>query len=189
MSSQNQTIYPGATGMSLLPNPPSRGSSLVQHDHQQEQQRQLLRMQMQPQHHNGVSTNLANLNVNPLDPNAQPPGQVQPQPQAPTIDPTASGLGTFNSVSNNGAEFWDFATSSNYVWPSGFTPEDQQPFSFTPNLEPPEPTIGQFMSSPNTDMRLLNVLESGAAFIEGNPAEDKDLELFYYRFVGPGPPR
>lgn len=47
-----------------------------------------------------------------------------------------------------------------------------------------EPTIGQFMNtSPNTDMRLINALESGAAYIEGNPAEDEDIELFYYRFV------
>ena len=46
-----------------------------------------------------------------------------------------------------------------------------------------EPTIGHFMNtSPNTDMRLLNALESGAAYIEGNP-EDEDIELFYYRFV------
>jgi hypothetical protein len=48
-----------------------------------------------------------------------------------------------------------------------------------------EPTIGHFMTntSPNTDMRLINALESGAAYIEGNPAEDEDIELFYYRFV------
>ena len=38
-------------------------------------------------------------------------------------------------------------------------------------------------TSPGTDMRLLNALESGAAYIEGNPAEDDDIELFYYRFV------
>jgi len=50
-----------------------------------------------------------------------------------------------------------------------------------------EPTIGHFMNntSPNTDMRLLNALESGAAYIEGNPAEDEDIELFYYRMVSP----
>ncbi len=45
--------------------------------------------------------------------------------------------------------------------------------------------MAHFMSnhSPATDMRLINALENQAAFIEGNPGEDKDLELFYYRFV------
>jgi hypothetical protein len=43
--------------------------------------------------------------------------------------------------------------------------------------------MAQFMTSPATDMRLINALENQAAYIEGNPAEDKDLELFYYRFV------
>lgn len=41
-------------------------------------------------------------------------------------------------------------------------------------------------TSPGTDMRLLNALENQAAYIEGNPAEDKDLELYYYRFVSFG---
>lgn len=102
-------------------------------------------------------------------------------------------------------DLWNFASSSNYVWPSGFTPEGQ-PSGSNPavginqnqlmsqqqlinNFQLPgmnEPTIGQFMNtSPGTDMRLINALESGAAYIEGNPAEDDDLELFYYRFVSP----
>lgn len=96
-------------------------------------------------------------------------------------------------------DLWNFASSSNYVWPSGFhTPEGQgssstsnlnpqlinQPLSTNQILQSMEPTIGQFMNtSPGTDMRLLNALESGAAYIEGNPAEDDDIELFYYRFV------
>lgn len=119
------------------------------------------------------------------------------------------------------------AGTSNFVWPSGFTPENQ-PFSLSmPDLS--EPIMAQFMgnfintpgngstdqlggngagtlsgmggggggtngqmglpgsfgfnTSPGTDMRLLNALENQAAYIEGNPAEDKDLELYYYRFV------
>lgn len=100
-------------------------------------------------------------------------------------------------MSNN--DLWNFASSSNYVWPTGFTPEGQasgsgniahQPMnqqSLAQNFQLPgmnEPTIGQFMNtSPGTDMRLINALESGAAYIEGNPAEDDDIELFYYRFV------
>lgn len=109
-----------------------------------------------------------------------------------------------NNMMNN--ELWNFAsgTTSNYVWPSGFTPEGQGQgqgsSTMNPNQEQlqfpqqqqqhrqmnpfQEPTIGQFMNtSPNTDMRLINALESGAAYIEGNPAEDEDIELFYYRFV------
>ena len=70
---------------------------------------------------------------------------------------------------------------SNFVWPSGFTPDDQT-FSF-PMAEIGDPTMAQFMTSPATDMQLINALENQAAYIEGNPAEDKDLELFYYRIV------
>jgi len=110
-------------------------------------------------------------------------------------------------------DLWNFASTpstSNYVWPSGFTPEGQPSVSSTMSLQGQgqgqgntmnplqlphqqqqqqlrfqEPTIGHFMNntSPNTDMRLLNALESGAAYIEGNPAEDEDIELFYYRMV------
>lgn len=128
-------------------------------------------------------------------------------------------------------------SASNFMWPSGFTPENQ-PFSLS-MPDSTEPTMAQFMqgfgpfgtdpavtlggeggeasgsgsnsayfpgrqdsnlsaalgtfgdgfgfgfnTSPGTDMRLLNALENQAAFIEGNPDEDKDLELYYYRFVG-----
>ncbi|WWD20738.1 hypothetical protein CI109_105214 [Kwoniella shandongensis] len=38
--------------------------------------------------------------------------------------------------------------------------------------------------SPSTDLRLVNALESQTAFLSGNPEEDKDLELYYYRFSG-----
>jgi hypothetical protein len=116
-------------------------------------------------------------------------------------------------MSANSNDLWDFASSSNYVWPSGFTPEGQcqgsntsinqsqnqnlhlgmgqqgqgQGQGLSNHFQMPsvgEPTIGHFMNtSPGTDMRLINALESGAAYIEGNPAEDEDIELFYYRFV------
>lgn len=102
-----------------------------------------------------------------------------------------------NMMSN---DLWNFSSTpstSNYVWPTGFTPEGQPSVSSSmsmPTMNPiqvqqpqarfQEPTIGHFMNtSPNTDMRLLNALESGAAYIEGNPNEDEDIELFYYRFV------
>ncbi|WWC92345.1 uncharacterized protein L201_007300 [Kwoniella dendrophila CBS 6074] len=38
--------------------------------------------------------------------------------------------------------------------------------------------------SPSADLRLANALEDQMAFISGNPEEDKDLELYYYRFSG-----
>ncbi|WVF68209.1 hypothetical protein IAT40_002974 [Kwoniella sp. CBS 6097] len=38
--------------------------------------------------------------------------------------------------------------------------------------------------SPSNDMRLVNALEGQMAFINGNPEEDKDLELYYYRLSG-----
>ncbi|WWD07292.1 hypothetical protein V865_005389 [Kwoniella europaea PYCC6329] len=38
--------------------------------------------------------------------------------------------------------------------------------------------------SPSADLRLANALEDQMAFINGNPGEDKDLELFYYRCSG-----
>ncbi|ORY26020.1 fungal-specific transcription factor domain-domain-containing protein [Naematelia encephala] len=38
--------------------------------------------------------------------------------------------------------------------------------------------------SPSTDLRLADVLNNHTAFINGNPEEDKDLELYYYRFSG-----
>ncbi|WRT70729.1 uncharacterized protein IL334_007727 [Kwoniella shivajii] len=38
--------------------------------------------------------------------------------------------------------------------------------------------------SPSADMRLATALEDQMAFINGNPEEDKDLELYYYRFSG-----
>lgn len=122
--------------------------------------------------------------------------------------------------------------ASNFMWPTGFTPENQ-PFSLT-MPDQTEPTMAQFMqgfgpfgtdpavnngsqggegsgshsaylpsrpdpdlaaafatvgsgfgfnTSPGTDMRLFSALENQAAYIEGNPAEDRDLELYYYRFV------
>lgn len=72
-------------------------------------------------------------------------------------------------------------STSNFVWPSGFTSEGQT-FTF-PMAEHGQPTMAKFMTSPATDMRLIKALENQAAYIEGNPPEDKDLELFYYRFV------
>ncbi|OCF33674.1 pathway-specific nitrogen regulator [Kwoniella heveanensis BCC8398] len=38
--------------------------------------------------------------------------------------------------------------------------------------------------SPSADLRLVNALEGQMAFINGNPEEDKDLELYYYRLSG-----
>ena len=80
----------------------------------------------------------------------------------------------------NSTDVWNFGQQSNFVWPSGFTPPGQ-PSTFLPDFT--EATMAQFVSPSGTDMRLLNALESGAAYIEGDPSEDKDLELYYYRFV------
>lgn len=114
---------------------------------------------------------------------------------------------SLTGMSADSNDLWNFASSSNYVWPTGFTPENQASNTGTnqshntqhvssqqsqsqsnhfqmPSMGIGEPTIGHFMNtSPGTDMRLLNALEGGAAYIEGNPAEDEDIELFYYRFV------
>ncbi|WVR08633.1 hypothetical protein IAU60_005689 [Kwoniella sp. DSM 27419] len=38
--------------------------------------------------------------------------------------------------------------------------------------------------SPSADLRLASALEGQMAVINGNPEEDKDLELYYYRFSG-----
>ncbi|WVQ95649.1 hypothetical protein IAU59_002747 [Kwoniella sp. CBS 9459] len=38
--------------------------------------------------------------------------------------------------------------------------------------------------SPSADMQLVNALEGQMAFINGNPEEDRDLELYYYRLSG-----
>lgn len=151
----------------------------------------------------------------PIDDRASPDPEVTFR-RSPARDATEDCLLTYQAYSadisqiNNpfdishmsSNDLWNFASSSNYVWPSGFTPEGQasgsgsgsninhQPMSqqsLINNFQLPgmnEPTIGQFMNtSPGTDMRLINALESGAAYIEGNPAEDDDIELFYYRFV------
>jgi hypothetical protein len=83
----------------------------------------------------------------------------------------SDGPGTSGNINTN--------TTANYVWPSGFTPENN---SGVPS-DPLEPTMRQFMTSPATDMRLISALENQAAYIQGNPGEDEDLELFYYRFV------
>ena len=121
-----------------------------------------------------------------------------------TFDQSSSNDNPFDIANMMSNDLWNFSSTpstSNYVWPSGFTPEGQPSVSSNmsmPNTMNPaqvqqqqphqqqrfqEPTIGHFMNtSPNTDMRLLNALESGAAYIEGNP-EDEDIELFYYRFV------
>ncbi|EIW70119.1 hypothetical protein TREMEDRAFT_29634 [Tremella mesenterica DSM 1558] len=45
-----------------------------------------------------------------------------------------------------------------------------------------EQNASLYLSPGAADMRLMNALESGAAYIEGDPTEDRDLELFYYRF-------
>jgi hypothetical protein len=120
------------------------------------------------------------------------------------FDPSTDNPFDISNMMTN--DLWNFAStstaSSNYVWPTGFTPEGQPSSGSTMSIQGQgntmnpiqlpqqqqqryqEPTIGHFMNtSPNTDMRLLNALESGAAYIEGNPAEDEDIELFYYRFV------
>ena len=120
-----------------------------------------------------------------------------------TFDQSTGNDNPFDIANMMSNDLWNFSSTpstSNYVWPSGFTPEGQPSVSGSnmsmPNTMNPaqvqqqpqqqrfqEPTIGHFMNtSPNTDMRLLNALESGAAYIEGNP-EDEDIELFYYRFV------
>jgi hypothetical protein len=119
-----------------------------------------------------------------------------------TFDQSTSNDNPFDISNMMSNDLWNFSSTpstSNYVWPSGFTPEGQPSVPSSnmsmPTMNPAqvqqpqqqqrfqEPTIGHFMNtSPNTDMRLLNALESGAAYIEGNP-EDEDIELFYYRFV------
>ncbi len=75
----------------------------------------------------------------------------------------------------DGADFWSMPSTSSYVWPSGFTPE-----GLTFPVAEPEPP--QFLQPP-ADMRLMNALESQTAYIEGDPQDGKDLELYYYRFV------
>lgn len=95
---------------------------------------------------------------------------------------SSTGPGTAGNNGNGGTNNNDSNTSftGNYVWPSGFTPDNNPVMP----SDPLEPTMKQFMTSPATDMRLISALENQAAYIQGNPGEDEDLELFYYRFVG-----
>ena len=73
--------------------------------------------------------------------------------------------------------------TSNFVWPSGFTPEGLPTMPLFPASDGSDgrniPQLGGGMP----DLRLLNALEKQTAFIEGDPG-DQDLELFYYRIVG-----
>lgn len=76
--------------------------------------------------------------------------------------------------------------SSNYVWPIGFTPDSANIPGFSTDSNASESiNIAQLIGnhSPATDMRLINALENQAAYIQGNPGQDDDIELFYYRFV------
>jgi hypothetical protein len=73
-------------------------------------------------------------------------------------------------------------STSNFVWPSGFTPPDP---AFLPLLsENPFEMASNFGMPEMTDTRLISALQSQTAFIEGDPG-GQDLELFYYRLVGP----
>lgn len=71
--------------------------------------------------------------------------------------------------------------TSNFVWPSGFTPED--PPSLLPTIPDNPFEIPSGFEIPGmTDTRLINALQSQTAFIEGDPG-GSDLELYYYRLV------
>ncbi|RSH86917.1 hypothetical protein EHS25_003404 [Saitozyma podzolica] len=159
-----------------------------QQQHHQQQQSQQQQQQQQSQHQSQqqpqYTTNLSNTTYDPTDfwslSNLSNLGQTN---AGGTI---STGIGTGSSATGGAGAGLNAtgggATMSNFVWPSGFTPEDQT-FTF-PMAEIGEPTMAQFMTSPATDMRLINALENQAAYIEGNPAEDQDLELFYYRISG-----
>ncbi|KAK4685515.1 hypothetical protein P7C73_g4633, partial [Tremellales sp. Uapishka_1] len=80
------------------------------------------------------------------------------------------------------SDFWNFPSTGSFIWPSGFTPDDST-IAFPPSTEHQDSNISAHISSPTADMRLINALETQTAFLEGDPEEDSDLELFYYRFV------
>lgn len=71
--------------------------------------------------------------------------------------------------------------TSNFVWPSGFTPPDPNMMSLFGENNPFETAASSGLPA-MTDTRLINALESQTAFIEGDPG-GQDLELFYYRLV------
>lgn len=103
-----------------------------------------------------------------------------------------------------------WSTATNFVWPANFLPEglsfdnvlqgvgDHGPASAgmqsTPGLTPQQhfgadlsalgPLAG-FLNdnSPGTDMRLFTALDQ-TAYLSGDPTEDDEVELYYYRFSG-----
>lgn len=70
---------------------------------------------------------------------------------------------------------------SNFVWPSGFTPEDPPPLP-PPVIDNPFEIPAGFELPGMSDTRLISALQSQTAFIEGDPG-GQDLELYYYRLV------
>lgn len=101
-----------------------------------------------------------------------------------------------------------WSTGTNFVWPANFLPEG---LSFdnvlqgagdpsagqVPGLSPQQPMhpmgtdlsalgpLAGFLNdgSPGTDMRLFTALDQ-TAYLSGDPDEDDEVELYYYRFSG-----
>jgi hypothetical protein len=91
-------------------------------------------------------------------------------------------------------DLWPSSTQqqSAYAWPTGFTPEGDVSSVASYSMDPasimgPQETsmlLSNTGFSPNTEAaKLMTALESQTAYIHGDPADGKELELFYYRFV------
>ncbi|WVW80797.1 hypothetical protein I302_102784 [Kwoniella bestiolae CBS 10118] len=136
--------------------------------------------------------------------------QTQTQIQSSIPDPNTSFSNDSLTIDPTN-DLWNFAdpsSTNNYIWPTdlngsgngtnnvsmgmtSFPTNHHMDASMIPSLAPPGATsmtdLGLTLPtdwSPSADLRLANALEDQMAFINGNPEEDKDLELFYYRFSG-----
>lgn len=94
------------------------------------------------------------------------------------------------------ANLWAYPPEHNnggpsLLWPPNGLVETDLSGQLVPQntlLEPPlqpaaSPDSSQMHRAGNS--QLYRAIESQVAFIDGDPARHEDLELFYYRFVGP----
>lgn len=135
--------------------------------------------------------------ISPEGLNGAQPGHDRSMPGAVPMGPPPVVTSTYPDPS--------WSTGQNFVWPANFLPEG---FSFdsilqgsadmpgvAPDFAPQQQPMGGDLSalgplagffhdnSPGTDMRLLTALDQ-TAYLSGDPGEDDEVELYYYRFSG-----
>lgn len=96
------------------------------------------------------------------------------------------------------ANLWEYPPEHNnggpsLLWPPNGLVETDISGQLVPQNSLPESPLHSTPSSDSQMYRagnsqLYRAIESQVAFIDGDPARHEDLELFYYRFVGPDLP-